>query len=83
MTERDKDTEDKKLRVRRAKRLALALSLVLATNLLFSIYQYKRGLYDHLSFWEVRWPLFILIFIVVFAVLWLRARRPAANKPRE
>lgn len=73
---------DAKSHLCRTKRLALAVSLTLAGNLLFFIYQYKRALYDHLTFWELRWPLFILIFIVLFAVLWLRARRPAADKPQ-
>lgn len=71
---------DTKAHLRRAKRFALWLSIALTSNLLFFIYQYKRSLYDHLSFWELRWSLFILIFIVVFATLWLRTRRPTADK---
>ena len=59
----------------RSKRLALALPLSFASVVLFLVYQYDRDLYDRLSFWEVRVPVFVLVFGVCFTVLWLRGRR--------
>lgn len=67
----------------RARKLALALSLSIASSVLFLIYEYQRDVYDRLSFWELRWQAFGLVFLVVFAVLWLRARRAKASGAAE
>lgn len=67
-------TTDIKHRFRRSWKLALALSLSLGSMVLFLIYQYDRGLYDRMSFWEIRVPAFVLVFGITFAVLWWRGR---------
>lgn len=61
----------------RSKRLATALSLSVASMVLFLIYQYDQHLYDHLSVWEVRAPVFVVAFGITFTVLWWRGRKVA------
>lgn len=57
----------------RAKRIALVLSVVTASDILFLIYGYSEKTYQQVSFWEVRVPVFVAIFVVAFLALWLRS----------
>lgn len=76
-------TTDFKSHFRRAKRIALALSLVAASNILFLVHEYDQDEYRHIAFWEVRWLASVIIFIVVFGVLWFGSRRSARTDRSE
>jgi hypothetical protein len=73
-------TADLKPHFRRAKRLAVWLSLVAASDILFLIYGYSEETYRHIPFWEVRVPVFALILIVAFVALWFGSRRGARTE---
>jgi hypothetical protein len=73
-----------KPRYRRAKRIAFMLSSVVISWIVFLLYEYDGDAYQHFSFWRIRGPVFAAIFMIAFAVLWLRSRRgKPAESPKE
>jgi uncharacterized protein YqgC (DUF456 family) len=73
-------TADLKSHFRRARRIAIGLSLVAASDILFLIYGYSGEAYRRIPFWEVRVPVFVLILIVAFVALWFGSRRGARTE---